>query len=137
MQWVADHPTFLAIAAGASLATFVGTLVLVPILVVRMRADYFVDPEPASSFHHRHPALRAAGVAVKNTLGLGLVLVGLALLVLPGQGLLSILLGVSLLDFPGKRRMERRIAMEPHVRRTIDWIRVRRGRPPLEFDQDE
>jgi hypothetical protein len=44
------------------------------------------------------------------------------------------LIGISLLDFPGKRRLERRIAMHRHVRRSIDWIRQRRGRPPLRFE---
>lgn len=136
IQWMSDHPEILAITAGGSLVVFVGTLVAVPILLVRMRADYFRDPDPQTSFHRRHPALRAAGALLKNVLGVALVLVGLVLLVLPGQGLLSILVGLSLIGFPGKRRLERRIAMQRHVRRSIDWIRCRRGRPPLEFDEE-
>lgn len=137
IEWLSAHPEILAALAVGSLVTFVGTLVVVPILLVRMRADYFVDPEPQDSFHHRHPALRAAGATLKNLLGAAMVMIGLVLLVLPGQGILSILVGVSLLDFPGKRRVERHIAMQSHVRRSIDWIRGRHGHPPLQFDDDD
>jgi hypothetical protein len=137
IEWLSDHPEVLAATAAGSLVMFVGTLVVVPILLVRMRADYFTDPDPAGSFHRRHPVLRASGAVLRNLLGAAIILVGLLLLVLPGQGLLSILVGVSLLDFPGKRRVERRIAMQRHVRRSIDWIRRRRGHPPLDFGDDQ
>ena len=138
IEWLSAHPEILAVAAVGSLVMFVGTLVVVPILLVRMRADYFTDPDPQDSFHRRHPVLRAGGALLKNLIGAAMVMVGLVLLVLPGQGILSILVGVSLLDFPGKRRVERHIAMQRHVRRSIDWIRGRRGHPPLEFgDEDE
>ena len=137
LQWIAENPAILAVLAGVSLVTFVGTLVVVPVLLVRMRADYFLDPDPATSFHRRHPALRAAGAFAKNVIGATLVVIGFLLLLLPGQGILSILVGLSLLDFPGKRRLERRIAMQRHVRRSIDWIRTRRGHPPLRFDEED
>ena len=75
--------------------------------------------------------LRIASRAIKNLLGAALVLIGIAMLVLPGQGALTILAGVFLLEFPGKRRLELRIVRQRPVHLTINWIRARVGRPPL------
>ena len=69
-----------------------------------------------------HPAL---------SLYFTLVLMGLAMLVLPGQGVLTLLIGISLLDFPGKRKLEKKIVRAPTVHRAIDAIRRRAGQPPL------
>jgi hypothetical protein len=53
------------------------------------------------------------------------------MLVLPGQGVLTILLGIALLDLPGKRHLERRLIALPTVLRTINKLREKFGRPPL------
>jgi len=65
------------------------------------------------------------------------ILAGIAMLVLPGQGLLSILIGVTLLNFPGKYALERRIVGRPAVSRTLNRIRARARRPPLEIPDSE
>ena len=56
---------------------------------------------------------------------------GLAMLVLPGQGVITILVGITLLNFPGKRRLELRIVRQRPVLLAINWIRARANRPPL------
>ena len=53
------------------------------------------------------------------------------MLVLPGQGLLTIFVALVLLDFPGKLRLERWLIRKPAVRRPIDWIRAKAGREPI------
>lgn len=53
-----------------------------------------------------HPLLRLIGLIVKNIVGAVLFLGGLAMLFLPGQGLLTMLIGISLMDFPRKRELE-------------------------------
>jgi hypothetical protein len=53
------------------------------------------------------------------------------MLVLPGQGLLTMLIGISLMDFPGKRAIERSIIGRPLILKSINRIRQRFGRPPL------
>jgi hypothetical protein len=106
-------------------------LVAMPIVLVRMRADHFLEGPPAASFRGRHPAIRIAGIVLKNLLGLLLLLAGVAMLVLPGQGIITILVGISLLDFPGRRRLELRIVGQRHVLHAINWIRARANRPPL------
>jgi hypothetical protein len=128
--WLTD-PTVLAIAFVASLVVFVLGLLLVPIVVARLPADYFasdrVAPEP------RHRALRWVFRIAKNLLGAALVLAGIAMLVLPGQGVLTIVAGLSLLEFPGKRRLELRLLRTKAIRRVIDRMRERAGRPPLQL----
>ena len=57
------------------------------------------------------------------------------LLLLPGQGLITMVIGVLLIDFPGKRGIELRFARMRPVRRTLDWIRARAGKPPLRFPE--
>jgi hypothetical protein len=130
--WVAEHGALLGAVAAASLVLLVATAALVPVIVIRLPADYFV---------HRHRARlrpfasRSAGalvlLALKNLVGAVLVLLGVAMLVLPGQGVLTILFGVMLLDFPGKFRLERAIVAQRPVYRAIGWLRRKRGRPRL------
>jgi hypothetical protein len=137
LDWFSAHQILVVATGTLSLLTFVGTLLIVPILLSRMRADYFVgDQRPSAASMRLHPAVRWLARFAKNILGWFFVLMGVVMLVLPGQGVLTILIGIALLDFPGKRRLEKRIAMHGRIRRSIDWIRRRSGRPPLQFDGD-
>jgi len=56
---------------------------------------------------------------------------GIIMLVLPGQGIFTILIGIMLLNFPGKYRLERWIVARRPVLRSINWLRRRAGRAPL------
>ena len=123
----------LAWLAVASAVGFVGTLLLVPLVVVKMPADYFVaETPPPGSFRVRFPILSLLVRGLKNLVGLALVVVGFALLVLPGQGILTILLGLTLVEFPGKRRLELSLVRRKRVRRSLDWVRHRFGHEPLQ-----
>jgi len=53
------------------------------------------------------------------------------MLVLPGQGLLTILAGLVLLHFPRKHELLRWIVSRPAVLASANWVRHRAGRPPL------
>lgn len=55
------------------------------------------------------------------------------MLVLPGQGILTIVLGISLLDFPGKRPFIRWLVSKPMVYRALDWLRKKTHSPPLDL----
>ena len=81
-----------------SVVTFVGSLVAVPWLIGRMRADYFLTHwQVVQARHRRHPALALTVFLARNALGLLLVAAGLAMLFLPGQGLLTVLIGALLM----------------------------------------
>lgn len=57
----------------------------------------------------------------------------------PGPGVLTILIGVMLLNFPGKRRLERKLVERPRVLEAINRLRARFGKAPLilEVGQDQ
>lgn len=119
-----------------SIATFVLTLVIVPVLLVRLPSDYFVrEHRDPSLMSKRHPVVRIVILIAKNTLGAVLVLGGIAMLVMPGQGVLSILIGLSLIDFPGKFALERRIVRRKSVHRSINWIRKKANKEAMEIPE--
>ncbi len=133
MDWIQSNTTLLGWwVLALSIVMFVGGLVLMPVLIVRMSADYFLHPAPpAESWPRRHPALRISILVIKNVLGVVLLLAGLAMLPLPGPGIITILVAISLLNFPGKRSLELRIVRQGPVLQAINWIRARARRPPL------
>jgi hypothetical protein len=131
------HPMLAGAALGFSLVVLVLGAALVPLVVARLPADYLLrETEPHVRWQGRslqQLLLRA----LRNCAGALLLLAGIAMLVLPGQGILTILAGLSLLNFPGKRRIERRLLGLPGVRSIVAAIRRRAGRPPLLFERDD
>ena len=121
--------------AAVSLFAFLATLIAIPWLVVRIPADYFAHGRrPRQEGPRRHPVVRVAFLIGKNLLGYLLILAGIAMLVLPGQGVLTILLGIILADVPGKYRLERWAVSRPAVLGAINGLRRRAGREPLVLD---
>ena len=112
------------------------SLLIVVVLLVRLPATYFLDREDRQLWVDHHPVARLALHLLKNIAGVGIVALGLLLSLpgIPGQGLLTILIGLMLVDFPGKRRLEKRLVQFPRVRQTIDRLRRRYGKPPLVLD---
>ncbi len=124
--------TELLVALGVgSVLLFVLSLLAIPIILVRLPADYFDERYPRTWMKDHHPVLRTMGLVIKNVFGAVFLLAGLAMLVLPGQGILTILIGISLLDFPGKRRVEARLVGQPTVFRAINAMREKFSRPPF------
>ena len=104
-DWAAGHPGLVARMVLVSLGVAVIYAVGVCFAVIHMSSDYFAHKAPAeATWRGRHPLLRLLFRGLKNGAGGGLGLFGLAMLVLPGQGILTILIGLTFLDFPGKRR---------------------------------
>jgi hypothetical protein len=58
------------------------------------------------------------------------------MLVLPGQGLLTIIIGLVLMEFPGKYHAERWVINRPAVLAAINWIRLKAGKPKLATQLD-
>ena len=136
LNWVQGHGTAIWWATAVSVVTFVMGIVAVPLLVVRLPADYFArDRRSRVLWAGKSPAIRAALLVGKNFLGWILVAAGILMLVLPGQGILTILIGLMLLDFPGKFRVERWIVAHRPILKFINWIRGRAGRPPLVLEK--
>lgn len=125
--WFVEHQLLIGFC---SVALFFGTLAAIPFLVVYIPEKYFLyEHKPRTK--HRHPLVRISLLIVKNTLGILFVLAGIAMLVLPGQGLLTILIGLLAMDLPGKYEIERKIIEKPAVHKTLNAMRKKLGRRPL------
>jgi hypothetical protein len=122
--------------AVASVIGFIGSLIAIPLILVRLPADYFDTRTPRHWMKDHHPVLRLLGVLVKNVVGVVFVLAGFAMLFLPGQGLLTILIGVSLMDFPKKRALEAKMVGQPTLLGVINSMRLKFGKPPLTMAPD-
>ena len=107
-------------------------------LVVWLPADHFSRLPAGDAGWRKDPVLRWSVLILKNALGVVLLPVGVVMVIpgVPGPGLVFILLGVSLLDFPGKRRLERRLLAVPSVLRFLNSVRKRFNRPPLLIDRE-
>ena len=132
LDFVERNEFLIRASAVASVGVFLGSLILLPLLISRLPADYFATPRASPTrLAKQHPFVRLLLLGAKNLLGVLLLLVGFAMLVLPGQGL-TILAAVILLDFPGKRRLELALVRRPRVLRGLNWIRRKTKHLPLD-----
>ena len=94
--------------------------------------DYFLlSKRKPSKWQERKPALRLIVLFGKNIIGFSLITGGLLMLVLPGQGLLTIVTGLLLINYPGKYKLEQKLVTIPSIFRALNWIRVKANKPPL------
>ncbi len=108
--------------AAAILVTFVVGLLVLRTLVLRLPSDWFVREEP--------PRSRAARTA-RRIAGALLVLVGMALLVLPGPGMLVVAMGIVLFDSPRKKALLAKLLTRPAIGDALDRARARAHKEPF------
>jgi hypothetical protein len=133
VTWLRGHESVLWWLGVLSVVTFVaGPWWALPLVVARLPADYFTQaPRLVRRRHALSTGSRVLWRLGKTLLGILMVLVGVAMLLLPGQGMLTILIGLMLLDFPGKQRLEQRLVQQPSVWRVINWMRAKAHQPAL------
>ncbi|HEV2172989.1 MAG TPA: PGPGW domain-containing protein [Nitrospira sp.] len=120
-----------------SMVFFVGTLIAIPFILVRLPADYFDVRVPRPWMKDHHPVLRLVGHIVKNAVGAVFLFAGFLMLFLPGQGVLTMLIGISMLDFPGKRKVEAKLIGQPTVLSVVNSMRQKFNKPPLLLAPDQ
>jgi len=119
--------------SAGSLVAVLAALAGVPWVVTRLPHDYFSRPRRAVwRKADDEPVFAVVLGLLKNLLGAVLVVLGLLMLLTPGQGLLTLLAGLLLMNFPGKYQMERWLVQRPGVLRALNWLRQRRGHPPFD-----
>jgi hypothetical protein len=123
LSWLEAPAVEWGLAAFSILAVLASVL-LVPRFLASLPADYLTASGHGSSGSMPKRVL-------KNLLGVVLVLLGVAMLLLPGQGLLTLLVGLLLVDFPGKRQVVVRLLSRPKVLSLVNRLRARRHSPPL------
>ncbi|MGE9291091.1 MAG: PGPGW domain-containing protein [Puniceicoccales bacterium] len=130
LQFLEKYETLLLFLGIGSAVFFVGSLLAIPLIVAYLPADFFV--REAKRIDWTHPGAVILKI-LKNTVGALLLIAGFLMLFLPGQGLLSILLGISLLDFPAKRRWQLALVSRKSIHSSIDWMRRKANRCPIEI----
>ena len=128
------HADLVWLLGVVSIGMLAVSAMLVPLVIVRLPADFYRERDGRGQRSLAEPrVLPWLVLAIKNVLGGILLLAGLLMLFLPGQGILTILVALTLLDFPGKRALELRILRNPTVLRAVNWLRRRAGREPFVF----
>lgn len=129
MEWIQANEAMLTTLGVLSVVTFVVSLLVLPIIIIIIPADFF--SRPSGQLPSDAGPLRLLLHLIKNCFGVLIFVLGLLMLFLPGQGILAMLLGCSLVDFPGKRRLQLKLLRGRRVRRSVNWIRQKGGRAPL------
>jgi len=137
--WFQTHPTLLWAVGIFSAVSFLATLLSLPFILAKLPTDFFTD-----AYEHRRDQKREERPVrlwvrrvLLNTTGVVLIIAGIAMLVLPGQGILTIAVGLMLMSIPGKRRTARWLLRRPGIRPAATRLRGRFGKPPLVLDSEK
>ena len=129
-QWIPrDALMWVSVASG--IALLIGAIA-VPWIVIYLPRDSFSNARRPGWLDQQPLAIRLPLRLVKNLLACVLIVLGIAMLVLPGQGIFAIVLGVLLADIPGKLKLQQRIVGRQKVMNSLNWLRRKFRRPPLE-----
>lgn len=113
-----------------SLFIFLFSLASIKWLVALIPEDYFIN-DKTSKMDSSKPVIWYLVLILKNIIGYSLILGGIMMLILPGQGLFTIIIGLMLSNYPGKYFIERRFIAIPSILKTINWLREKSNKPPL------
>ena len=133
LDWLRENGNLAIWLTAGSVVMFIGSLFATGVLIVLLPADYFAHAHRPPRPHHQR-----IGIAlriVKNLLGALLVVVGIVLLAMPGQGLLTVLVGIMLLDIPGKYRFEKWLVSRGKVLKAMNWLRHKWNKEPLQVHE--
>ena len=133
IQCFSDHPEVLIGMGVSSIFIFLISILGISWFVAQIPEDYFLQSKrQTSKWQKQKPILRFVVVLGKNLIGLSLIIGGLLMLLLPGQGLLTIVTGLLLLNYPGKYKLEQKLVSMPSVYKALNWIRFKAKKPPLQ-----
>lgn len=130
-DFIRENYSIIIWLSSISFIVFVGTILIIPIIFIRIPADYFVKEERKFPFERKNPFIGAFVLIIKNMLGFIFLIAGFIMLFTPGQGILTIFIGISLINFPGKRKLERKLIFHPKVLPVVNAIRKKAGKQPL------
>ena len=114
-----------------SLILVLSAIVLVPFIVINLPVDYFSFKKSIGMINKIVFPYNFIVAGLKNGVGFIFVCLGVILIFIPGQGLLTIFAGLILMNFPGKRRLELYIVRKKSVLNAINWIRGKAGKEKI------
>lgn len=115
-----------------SLFVFLFSLLSIKWLVSLIPEDYFINKKD-SKIKNNNLIVWYLILILKNLVGYSLILGGIVMLVLPGQGLFTIIIGLMLSNYPGKYSLEKKFIAIPTILKSINWLRKKSNKPPLKI----
>jgi hypothetical protein len=137
-EWLIETLRFLASPRGLTVSLLITAVLLVGSAwavrwyVLRLPPDVLLSTQTPGRARQDPTGMRLLVLVARNLLGAILLLAGIAMLVLPGQGLLTMAIGLALLDLPFKWRLTRAILSYRPVLAGINRLRTGARLPPLE-----
>ena len=131
-EFISSYKVYILWLATISLFVFIFSLLSIKWLVALIPTNYFIKKKKVKS-KRKYSFIWFLSIIVKNLIGYTLILGGILMLVLPGQGLFTILMGLILSNYPGKYSIERKFISMPSVLKTVNWLRKKSDKPPLEI----
>jgi hypothetical protein len=128
LDWIAILLGVVILLLSFAISTTVALAVL-----AMLPPTFFQDPDSRIVGASANPALHLARRVGKNLIGYLAIAIGLLLALpgVPGPGLPIALLGIMLADFPGKRRLVRKLLRAPKVLSGVNALRKRLGKSPF------
>ena len=131
-EFLSDYKIYLVWLGTLSLIIFIFSLLTIKWLVTLIPSDYFIKKKN-SEFRSNYPIFWLVSIIIKNLVGYTLIVGGILMLVLPGQGLFTIFVGLMLSNYPGKFYIERKFIAIPSVLRAINWLRKKSNTPSIKI----
>lgn len=119
-----------------SLVVFLGSLAALPWLVGRLPSGYFLNPAANRAGAGKRQT-HILVLCLRNGLGAAVFLMGIVMLFIPGQGILTMVAGLVIMEFPGKSSAILYFVRFEKVRRGLNWLRRKKGKPSLKFPADK
>ena len=113
-----------------SLFVFLFSLLSIKWLVSLILEDYFINKKD-SKIKTSNIFIWYIVLIFKNLIGYSLILGGIMMLVLPGQGLFTIIIGLMMSNYPGKYSIEKKFIAIPTILKSINWLRRKSNKPPI------
>ena len=106
---LSEHTHLLTWITLFSLILFFVGVAITPFIVAAIPDDYFEQNKRPNLYYKPLSIAWIIKKLFKNILGILLLLSGIAMLVLPRQGLLTLIIGLFLIDYPEKYRLEKKL----------------------------
>ena len=129
-QFITNYKKFIFWLGSISAVIFIFSLLSIKWLVALIPSDYFIKKED-SKFKKKYPFLWFLSLIIKNIFGYSLIIGGIFMLILPGQGVFTIMIGLMLSNYPGKYAIEKKFIAIPSVLKGINWLRKKSNEPPI------
>ena len=134
IAWSSMNSDLLFLLGSLSIFILIISVFMMVVIISFLPEDYFKSENRnliSRVQNSRYPLLKLLVLITKNFFGILLLLSGILMLVLPGQGILTIITGLVFIDYPGKYKFERKLLRQKGVINSINWIRSRLNKPSL------